>query len=126
MIDHLEIKNVNGLEKNVDPRYTAKGRFDAMKSKMKRNVNKYPDMSLSPIDYSDPSDLPEIFFKREWNWFEQILGNTWGDWSNKFSIINDVRNLKSHNNPVPKAHIELAKKYCHEINEKIEMYLNKK
>lgn len=31
-------------------------------------------MSSWTIDYSDPSDLPEIFFKREWLWFEQVLG----------------------------------------------------
>lgn len=40
---------------------------------MSKAINKYPDMSSSIIDYSDPSDLPEIFFKREWSWFQQIF-----------------------------------------------------
>ena len=126
MINHLETKNANGIELNVDPRFTAKGRFDAMRNRMIKNINKYPDMSSSLIDYSDPSDLPEIFFKREWHWFGQIFGNTWDDnWKDKFSAINEVRNIKAHNNPgVPKARIELAKKYCHEINEKIEIFLS--
>lgn len=124
MTNHLETKNANGIEINVNPRYTARGRFDAMKDKMIKNLNKYPDMSSSLIDYSDPSDLPEIFFKREWHWFGQIFGGTWYDWSDKFSTINEVRNIKAHNNPgMPKVRIELAKKYCHEINERIEQYL---
>lgn len=125
MISHLETKNAFGIEINVNPRYTARGRFDAMKDKMIKNLNKYPDMSSSLIDYSDPSDLPEIFFKREWHWFGQIFGGTWYDWSDKFSTINEVRNIKAHNNPgMPKVRIELAKKYCHEINERIEQYLS--
>lgn len=127
MTNHLETKNANGIEINVNPRYTARGRFDAMKDKMIKNLNKYPDMSSSLIDYSDPSDLPEIFFKREWHWFGQIFGGTWYDWSDKFSTINEVRNIKAHNNPgMPKVRIELAKKYCHEINERIEQYLSNK
>lgn len=126
MIAHLETKNVGRLEKDVDPRYTAKGRFDSMRAKMERNVNKYPDMSSSLIDYSDPSDLPEIFFKREWHWFVQVFGNTWKEWSGKFYTMNEVRNIKSHNNHgFPQSRIELAKKYCHEVNEKIESFLNK-
>lgn len=82
-------------------------------------------MSSSLIDYSDPSDLPEIFFKREWNWFGQVFGNSWNDnWHDKFSTINEVRNIKLHNNPrAPQARIELAKIYCHEVNEKIETFL---
>ena len=126
MINHLQTKNVNSnYEIDVDPRYTAKGRFDSMKKKMQKNINKYPDMSTSPIDYSDPSDLPEIFFKREWHWFGQVFGNKWKDWSDKFSTINEVRNIKLHNNPgIPQVRIELAKKYCHEINEKIDLFLH--
>ena len=125
MISHLETKNASGIEMDVNPRYTAKGRFDSMRDKMTKNRNKYPDMSSSLIDYSDPSDLPEIFFKREWHWFVQVFGNTWNDWREKFSTINEVRNIKLHNNPgMPKVRIELAKKYCHEINEKIEVFLN--
>lgn len=125
MIHILETKYINSIERSADPKYTAKGRFDAMKNKMKKNINKYPDMSSSPIDYSDPSDLPEIFFKREWQWFEQVFGNTWDDWREKFYTINEIRNIKAHNNlGVPQARIELAKKYCHEVNEKIELYLN--
>ena len=84
-------------------------------------------MSSSLIDYSDPSDLPEIFFKREWQWFEQIFGNTWNNWSNKFDTIKEIRNIKLHNNTgVPQVRIELAKKYCHEVNERIELFLAKK
>lgn len=125
MISHLETKNAFGIEIDANPRYTAKGRFDSMRDKMTKNLNKYPDMSSSLIDYSDPSDLPEIFFKREWHWFVQIFGNTWNDWREKFSTINEVRNIKLHNNPgMPKVRIELAKKYCHEINERIEQYLS--
>lgn len=123
MINHLETKNAH-LEVGIDPRYTAKGRFDSMRVKMTKSVNKYPNMSSSLIDYSDPSDLPEIFFKREWNWFGQIFGNTWDDWCEKFKTINEVRNMKSHNNPgFPKARIELAKRYCYEVNKKIEISL---
>lgn len=125
MIAHLETKNVDRIEIGVNPRYTAKGRFDAMRNKMIKNINKYPDMSSSLIDYSDPSDLPEIFFKREWDWFKQVFGSTKNDWLEKFKTINEVRNIKSHNNlGFPKSRIELAKKYCHEINEKIENFLN--
>ena len=82
-------------------------------------------MSSSLIDYSDPSDLPEIFFRREWHWFGPVFGNTWDDnWRNKFYTINEVRNIKAHNNTgIPQARIELAKKYCHEINERIEQFL---
>ena len=124
MIRHLETKNQNTIERGVESRYTAKGRFDAMRNKMTKNINKYPDMSSSPIDYSDPSDLPEIFFKREWQWFEQVFGNTWDDWRDKFYTINEIRNIKLHNNQgAPQARIELAKKYCHEVNEKIELFL---
>ena len=127
MIKHLETKNVTSIELGVDPRFTAKGRFASMRSKMEKNINKYPGMSLSLIDYSDPSDLPEIFFKREWHWFGQVFGNTWDNWRDKFNTINEVRNIKLHNNPgIPQVRIELAKKYCHEINEKIEVFLNKR
>ena len=125
MVEHLETKNTDRFEKNADPKYTAKGRFDSMRGKMTTNLNKYPDMSSSLIDYSEPSDLPEIFFKREWHWFGQIFGGTWYDWSDKFSTIKEVRNIKLHNNPgMPKVRIELAKKYCHEINERVELYLS--
>jgi hypothetical protein len=125
MIQHLETKNANGIEIHANPRFTARGRFTAMRDKMIKNRNKYPNMSLSLIDYSDPSDLPEIFFKREWHWFVQVFGNTWNDWDEKFSTINEVRNIKLHNNPgIPQTRIELAKKYCHEVNERIEVYLN--
>lgn len=126
MIKHLSTKNTTN-EVDVDSNYTAKGRFDLMRKTMEKNYNKYPDMSSSLIDYSNPSDLPEIFFKREWHWFGQIFGNSWNDWREKFSTINEVRNMKSHNNPsIPQTRIELAKKYCHEVNEKIESYLNSK
>ena len=125
MINHLETKNANGIEKGATPKYTAKGRFDSMREKMTKNLNKYPDMSSSLIDYSDPSDLPEIFFKREWQWFGRVFDNTWNDWRDKFYTINEVRNIKLHNNSgFPRARIELAKKYCHEINERIELFLN--
>ena len=125
MISHLETKNANTLEKNVDPRFTAKGRFDAMKNKMSKAINKYPDMSSSIIDYSDPSDLPEIFFKREWSWFQQIFSKTWDEWREKFATMNEIRNIKLHNNQgVPQVRIELAKKYCHEVNERIESFLS--
>lgn len=124
MISHLETKNLNSFDMNVDPRFTAKGRFGAMRNKMIKNINKYPDMSSSLIDYSDPSDLPEIFFKREWHWFGQVFGKEWNDWREKFYTINEVRNIKAHNNAgIPQVRIELAKKYCHEVNEKIEYYL---
>lgn len=127
MINHLETKHANTFEKNIDPRFTAKGRFDAMKNKMNKAINKYPDMSSSIIDYSDPSDLPEIFFKREWAWFQQIFSKTWDEWKDKFATMNEIRNIKLHNNQgVPQARIELAKKYCHEVNEKIESYLSKR
>lgn len=127
MISHLETKNADTFEKNIEPRFTAKGRFDAMKNKMNKAINKYPDMSSSVIDYSDPSDLPEIFFKREWSWFQQIFSNTWEEWREKFATMNEIRNIKLHNNPgVPQVRIELAKKYCHEVNEKIELFLEKK
>lgn len=127
MINHLETKNANSIEVGKDPRFTAKGRFDLMRIRMGKNIDKYPQMSSSIIDYSEPSDLPEIFFRREWCWFGQVFGNTWNDWSEKFSIINEVRNIKSHNNlGFPQSRIELAKKYCHEVNEKIELFLAKK
>lgn len=81
-------------------------------------------MSSSLIDYSDPSDLPEIFFKREWSWFGQVFGKSWNDWREKFYTINEVRNIKAHNNSgIPQARIELAKNYCHEVNERIESYM---
>lgn len=125
MINHLETKNANSIEVGVEPRYTAKGRFSSMRSKMEKCINKYPDMSSSLIDYSDPSDLPEIFFRREWPWFVQIFGNTWNDWREKFDTIKEVRNIKLHNNSgIPQVRIELAKKYCHEVNEKAEIFLN--
>ena len=125
MISHIETKYANTIETNVDPRFTAKGRFDAMRNKMIKNKNKYPNMSSSLVDYSDPSDLPEIFFKREWQWFKQVFGNTWNDWSDKFYTINEIRNIKLHNNSgVPQTRIDLAKKYCHEVNEKIEIFVN--
>ena len=125
MINHLETKNANSIEVGVDPRYTAKGRFSSMRLKMAKCINKYPDMSSSLIDYSDPSDLPEIFFRREWPWFVQIFGNTWNDWREKFDTIKEVRNIKLHNNSgVPQVRIELAKRYCHEVNEKAEIFLN--
>lgn len=125
MIEHLETKNANSIELGVEPRFTAKGRFDSMRKKKEKSINKYPEMSSSLIDYSDPSDLPEIFFKREWHWFGQVFGNTWNDnWREKFSTINEVRNIKAHNNlGIPQVRIELAKKYCHEVNEKIEQFL---
>ena len=127
MMSHLEIKYANTLEKNTDPRFTAKGRFDAMKNKMNKAINKYPDMSSSIIDYSDPSDLPEIFFKREWSWFQQIFSKTWDEWREKFATMNEIRNIKLHNNQgVPQVRIELAKKYCHEVNERIEAFLSER
>lgn len=125
MINHLGTKNANSIEVGVEPKYTAKGRFSSMRSKMEKCINKYPDMSSSLIDYSDPSDLPEIFFRREWPWFVQIFGNTWNDWREKFDTIKEVRNIKLHNNSgIPQVRIELAKKYCHEVNEKAEIFLN--
>ncbi len=126
MIKDLETKNINSFDKDEETRYTAKGRFDAMRRKMTKNLKKYPDMSSSLTDYSEPSDLPEIFIKREWHWFGKIFGNTWDYyWCKKFYTINEVRNIKAHNNPgIPQVRIELAKKYCHEVNERIEQYLS--
>lgn len=128
MISHLETKHIDTFEKNAtNPKFTAKGRFDSMRQKKTKAINKYPDMSSWTIDYSDPSDLPEIFFKREWLWFEQVLGKTWDYWRDKFATINEIRNIKSHNNEgIPEVRVELAKKYCHEVNERIESYLAKK
>ena len=127
MIQHLETKNANTIEKNIDSRYTAKGRFSAMRFRMQKNINKYPDMSSSILDYSDPSDLPEIFFKREWSWFVQVFDKSWNEWQEKFATMNEVRNIQLHNNHgIPKVRIEIAKKYCHEVNERIESYLAKK
>ena len=101
--------------------------FDAMKNKMNKAINKYPDMSSSIIDYSDPSDLPEIFFKREWSWFQQIFSKTWDEWREKFATMNEIRNIKLHKNQgVPQVRIELAKKYCHEVNERIEAFLSER
>lgn len=127
MINHLEKKYTNTIEQSVDSRFTAKGRFDAMKNRMNKNINKYPDMSTSIIDYSDPSDLPEIFFKREWSWFQQVFSKTWDEWRDKFATMNEIRNIKLHGNQgVPQVRIELAKKYCHEVNERIEAFLSKR
>lgn len=124
MVKHLSTKHVATYDLNVDPRYSAKGRFDAMQFKMAKNINKYPEMSSSVIDYSDPSDLPEIFFKREWQWFEQVFGETWRDWSAKFATMNEIRNIRLHNNEgVPQTRIDTATKYCHEVNEKVEAFL---
>lgn len=98
-----------------------------MRFRMQKNINKYPDMSSSILDYSDPSDLPEIFFKREWSWFVQVFDKSWNEWQEKFATMNEVRNIQLHNNHgIPKVRIELAKKYCHEVNERIESYLAKK
>lgn len=127
MIKDLETKYVNSFDKDEESRYKAKGRFDAMRNKKMKNINKYPDMSTSLIDYSDPSDLPEIFFKREWHWFGLVFGNTWNDWCKKFYTTTEVRNIKLHNTPgAPQTRVELAKKFCHEINERIEVYLKNK
>ncbi len=111
MISHLETKHIDTFEKNAtNPKFTAKGRFDSMRQKKTKAINKYPDMSSWTIDYSDPSDLPEIFFKREWLWFEQVLGKTWDYWRDKFATINEIRNIKSHNNEgIPEVRVELAK-----------------
>ena len=127
MISHLETKYIDTFEKNAtNLKFTAKGRFESMRQKKTKAINKYPDMSSWTIDYSDPSDLPEIFFKREWLWFEQVLGKTWDYWRDKFATINEIRNMKSHNNEgIPEGRVELAKKYCHEVNERIESYLAK-
>lgn len=39
--------------------------------------------------------------------------------------MNEIRNIKLHNNQgVPQVRIELAKKYCHEVNERIESFLS--
>ena len=126
MLSHLGTKHLSGYDKDVDPKYTANARFRRMRYRMETNINKYPDMSPHIIDYSDTSDIPEIFFKREWNWFGNIFGETCTDWSNKFSTIIEIRNINlGHHNPgVPQARIEIAKRYCHEVNEKIEAYLN--
>ena len=61
------------LNFNANPRYTARGRFDAMRDKMNKNLNKYPDMSSSLIDYSDPSDLPEIFTYAGTAWLFSLI-----------------------------------------------------
>lgn len=128
MINHLETKHLDTYEKNAtDSKFTAKGRFNSMRQKMTKAINKYPNMSSCIIDYSDPSDLPEIFFKREWHWFGQVLGNTWDIWRDKFLTMNEIRNIKLHNNEgVPQVRVELAKKYCHDLNEIIESFIVKR
>lgn len=41
--------------------------------------------------------------------------------------MNEIRNIKLHNNQgVPQVRIELAKKYCHEVNERIEAFLSER
>lgn len=128
MIEHLGTKYLSDYDKYVEPKYTANARFRRMRHRMETNINKYPDMSPHIIDYSDTSDIPEIFFKREWNWFGDIFGETCVDWTNKFSTIIEIRNINlGHHNPgVPQARIEIAKVYCHEVNEKIEAFLDKR
>ena len=38
MVYHLETKYINSFEKNMNPRYTAKGRFDLMRDRMIKNI----------------------------------------------------------------------------------------
>ena len=125
MIMHLGKKYANSEGKTIPESYTTKGRFEAMKKRKEQNIRKYPDMSSFIIDYSDPSDLPTIFFTKEWDWFEHVFHGTLEDWKEKFKVVNEIRNYHSHNNDgVPKRIVENASRYCREINERIERFLD--
>ncbi len=124
MIMHLGEKHAN-FERKIKPEYSTKSRFEAMRKRKEQNIRKYPDMSSFIIDYSDPSDLPTIFFTQEWDWFKQVFHGTLEDWKEKFKVVNEVRNYHSHHNDgVPKGIVENASRYCREINERIERFLD--
>ncbi|MDE6340559.1 MAG: ATP-binding protein [Muribaculaceae bacterium] len=106
--------------------FTAQSRIEKMKKRRFQKKRKYPDMSEWAVDYSEPSDIPEIFIKRDWKWFVQVFNGQWVDWENRFLSINEIRNIHSHNNDgVPKARVDIAKKYCQEVNILIEHFLNR-
>lgn len=124
MIDHIN-SNASKFEKGVKDGYKSKDRFDGMKIRRNQSLKKYPHMSDYVTDYSNPKDFPEIFFRRDWQWFGQVFGDDWDMWKDKFDLIGDIRNLKLHNNEgVPVDKINLAKKHCHKINMLIEKFLS--
>lgn len=97
-----------------------------MKSRRDKNRKKYPDMSPMAIDYSEPSDFPEIFFRRDWDWFSKVFNGKWPDWKGKFDIMGEIRNFHAHNNlGVPIERINIAKRYCQDVNALIEHFLSK-
>ena len=124
MIEHI-CSNSQRYEKNARVEFTAESRFDKMKIRRNKNRGKYPDMSPMAIDYSEPSDFPEIFFRRDWNWFSTVFNGNWPDWKTKFEIIGEIRNLHAHNNlGVPQERINMAKRYCQEVNALIELFFS--
>ena len=114
------------FEKYTDEKYTASSRFRRMKYRRDNNLKKYPDMSPMAIDYSDPSDFPEIFFRRYWGWFSTVFNGEWPDWKSKFDIMGEIRNFHAHNNlGVPVERINVAKRHCQDVNNLIEQFLSK-
>lgn len=123
MIDHINSK-ASKFEKGCKVEFTSISRFNGMKTRRDKNLREYPYMSNYITDYSMPKDFPEIFFRRDWQWFGQVFGGDWDMWRDKFDLIGDIRNLKLHNNEgVPIDRINLAKKHCHEMNILIEKFL---
>lgn len=124
MIDQIN-SNASKFEKGVKDGFKSKDRFEGMKTRRLQSLKKYPHMSDFITDYSNPKDFPEIFFRRDWQWFQQVFGGDWNAWKDKFDLIGDIRNLKLHNNEgVPVDRIDLAKKHCHEMNVLIEKFLS--
>ena len=125
MVEDLVAKHANIEKRKCNPEFTTKSRFDAMRKRKEQNVSMYPDMSSSIIDYSNPSDLPAIFFTKEWEWFEQAFNGTLQDWDRKFREITKVRNWHDHNNTgIPEKIVANATRYCHDINERIERFID--
>lgn len=120
-------KNAPNFEFGGDSEFASKSRINKMKASRDRNVRKYPKMSKNAISYSEPSDLPELFYRRDWQWFSNVFNGKWDEWEPKFKLMNEIRNIHFHGNEgMPETRINMAKNYCNEVNKKIEIFLKNK
>lgn len=95
-----------------------------LKDNMNDMISKFPTMRGNHIvDFTLTSQIFNIFIKWDWTWFGGIFTGQKMEWHNKFDHLTKVRNPVAHNNPGDiKAEMDLARTYCTEIKNAIQVW----
>ena len=106
---------LKGIQKLDDVRSYTKNKFGVL-------------ASSHLIDYTFPRDMYDLFISSDWNWFENIFGETKNEWGKRFNTLAEIRNPIAHNNSefISSEDLKNAKKYCEIIINRITQWRTNK